>query len=54
MSVNVGSLRVDMLQLLRRREEEGGRPADAGFCYGVAGALGKGDVGRGADKAVRC
>jgi hypothetical protein len=34
--------------------EEGERPANAGSRYGVASAIGKGGVGRGADEAVRC
>jgi hypothetical protein len=33
-------------------KEEGGRPADTGSRYGVAGASGKGGVGRWVDKEV--
>jgi hypothetical protein len=34
-------------------EKEGGRPADTGSRYGIAGASGKGGVSRGVDEEVR-
>jgi hypothetical protein len=34
-------------------KEDGVRPADPGFRYGVAGASGKGGVSRGVDEEVR-